>query len=230
MKKALLAFILILLVAAYLSDIGRFLSLDYLKSEQESLQLLISNNFFETVLAFFAVYVVTTALSIPGAAILTIAAGALFGLTTGLIIVSFASTIGATCAFLISRFLLRDYVEGKFADKLKTINQGIAREGAFYLFSIRQIAVFPFFVVNLVFGLTKMKARTFFWVSQIGMLPGTIAYVNAGTQLSTISSVGDILSFNVLLSFAILGVLPLIMKKIVEIIRKKKIDGQIQEA
>ena len=153
---------------------------------------------------------------------MTLAGGALFGLGAGTLIVSFASTIGATLACFVSRFILRDWVEGKFGDKLSVINEGIAREGAFYLFTLRLIPVFPFFVINLVMGLTRMSLRTFYWVSQLGMLAGTIVYVNAGKELGKIESVRGILSPGLIMSFILLGIFPLATKKLLAAYRAKK--------
>jgi len=201
----------------------QYLSFSYLKSEQQNLQALVAAHPLMSAALFFLLYIVTTALSLPGAAVLTLGAGALFGFIEGTIIVSFASTIGATLAFLVSRYLLRDWVENKFSERFKKINRGIEREGAFYLFSLRLIPIFPFFVINLVMGLTQMKVWTFFWVSQVGMLAGTMAYVNAGTQLAQIDSMGGIVSLPVVLSFALLGILPLIAKRVVEALRRRKV-------
>src|SRR6185436_11830167 len=150
-------------------------------------------------------------------------AGAIFGLLWGVVIVSFASSIGATLAFLASRFLLRDWVQGKFGDKLKAINEGVEKEGAFYLFALRLVPAFPFFVINLVMGLTPMRTRTFYWVSQLGMLAGTLVYVNAGTQLARITSVKGILSPGLLLSFVLLGIFPLLAKAVVGWFRARKV-------
>lgn len=172
---------------------------------------------------FFIIYIVVTAFSLPGAAILTLAAGGLFDLTTGFIIVSFASTIGATLAFLVSRYLLRESIEKKFSTRLKSINEGIERDGAFYLFTLRLVPIFPFFLINLLMGLTKIKTLTFYVVSQIGMFAGTIVYVNAGTQLAQLDSLNGILSFNLLLSFALLGLFPLIAKSIMSSINKRRV-------
>ncbi|MCB1831170.1 MAG: FAD-dependent oxidoreductase, partial [Gammaproteobacteria bacterium] len=172
--------------------------------------------------AFFLVYVLVTALSLPGAAIMTLAVGAIFGLLVGTVLVSFASTIGATLAFIIARFLLRDAVEAKFGDKLGAINRGIAKDGAFYLFGLRLVPLFPFFVINLAMGLTSIRTWTFAWVSQVGMLLGTIVYVNAGTQLARIDSLSGILSPGLIFSFVLLGVFPLIAKKILAGIKAKK--------
>ena len=187
-----------------------------------------SNTLYENkpllvILSFFFIYIAVTALSLPGAAILTLAAGAQFGLWLGVIIVSFASTIGATLAFLVSRFLLRDTIESKFGDKLKTFNDNIEKDGAFYLFTVRLVPVFPFFLVNLVMGLTRLKTLVFYLVSQIGMLAGTIVFVNAGTQLAKIDSLAGILSPGLIFSFALLGIFPLVAKKIVEVIKANKI-------
>lgn len=143
---------------------------------------------------------------------MTLAAGAIFGLLIGTIVVSFASTIGATCAFLISRGLLRNYFQNKFQNKLKAINEGIKKEGSFYLFALRLVPAFPFFLINIVMGLTPMPALTFFWVSQLGMLAGTVAYVNAGKEIAKIESLSGILSPGILIAFAILGLLPLLSK------------------
>src|SRR5690606_14396448 len=173
--------------------------------------------------AYFAAYVVMAALSLPGAAIMTIAAGTLFGLLTGLLLVSFASSIGATLAFLVSRFLLRDAVQNRFGDRLGAINRGVERDGAFYLFTLRLVPVFPFFLINLLMGLTPLRARTFYWVSQLGMLAGTAVYVNAGTQIGRIESLGDIVSPGLLASFALLGVFPLIARFVIERMRRKRV-------
>jgi len=169
-------------------------------------------------LVFFLVYVAVTGLSLPGAAVMTLIAGAIFGLLWGTVIVSFASTLGATLAFLASRFLLREWVQGKFGDKLKPINDGVAREGAFYLFALRLVPAFPFFVINLVMGLTPIRTWTFYWVSQIGMLAGTIAYVYAGTQLGEFR-----ISVGLLVAFAILGIFPLAAKKALDAIKARRV-------
>ena len=175
-------------------DLGRYLTLDYLKASQAKFQELYRADRFPVIAAYMGIYITVTAMSLPGAAVLTLAGGGLFGLIVGTIAVSFASTIGATLACLISRFLLRDWVQNKFRNKLTTINQGIEKEGAFYLFSLRLVPIFPFFMINLVMGLTRMSLFTFFWVSQIGMLAGTLVYVNAGKELAKIDSLSGILS------------------------------------
>jgi uncharacterized membrane protein YdjX (TVP38/TMEM64 family) len=167
-------------------------------------------------------YILVTSLSLPGAAVMTLAGGALFGLLTGTVVVSFASTIGATLACFVSRFILRDWVQGKFGDKLKTVNEGIEKEGAFYLFTLRLIPVFPFWLINLVMGLTKMPLKNFYLVSQIGMLPGTMVYVNAGKELARIESLSGILSPGLILSFVLLGIFPIITKKLLSLYKTKQ--------
>jgi len=222
-RHFLLAAIVVLIAAFFAFDLGRFLSLEYLKERQAALDALYAARPLATLGGFFVLYVAVTALSLPGAAILTLAAGALFGLGTGTLLVSFASSIGATLAFLVSRHLLRDTVERRFGDKLGTFNANIEREGAFYLFTVRLVPIFPFFLVNLVMGLTRLKTSVFYLVSQIGMLAGTLVYVNAGTQLARIDGLSGILSPALLLSFALLGLFPLIAKKIVDVIKSRKV-------
>ena len=188
------------------------LSLEGLKARQEALQGWTAAHPAGAAIGFFALYVLVAGLSLPGAAILTLAAGALFGLVEGTLLASFASTIGATLAFLASRFLFRDAIRNRYGERLRTFDEGIARDGGFYLFTLRLVPVFPFFVINLVAGLTVLTVRTFYWVSQAGMLPGTIAYVYAGTQLARIREAGDILSPGLLGAFALLGLMPLLMR------------------
>jgi pyruvate/2-oxoglutarate dehydrogenase complex dihydrolipoamide dehydrogenase (E3) component/uncharacterized membrane protein YdjX (TVP38/TMEM64 family) len=204
-------------------DLGQYFSLAYFKPKQAEIIAFYQGHPRQTALAFLAIYVAVTGLSLPGATIMTLVAGAIFGLLWGTIVVSFASSIGATLAFLASRFLFREAVQRKFGDRLRAINAGVQREGAFYLFTLRLVPVFPFFVINLVMGLTPIKTRTFYWVSQVGMLLGTIVYVNAGTQLAQIESLKGILSPGLLISFALLGIFPLIAKKIVDLIKARKV-------
>ncbi|HET6604451.1 MAG TPA: FAD-dependent oxidoreductase [Xanthomonadaceae bacterium] len=173
-------------------------------------------------LGFALAYIAVTALSLPGAALMTLFAGAVFGLWTGLLIVSFASTIGATLAMLAARFVFRDAVRRRFPERIARIDAGVAREGGFYLFALRLVPVFPFFVINLAMGLTAMRAWSFYWVSQLGMLPGTFVFVNAGRELGRIESAAGILSPGVLLAFAALGLLPLLAKRIVETLRARR--------
>lgn len=222
-KKVLFAVVVALVAAFFIFDLGRFLSLDYLKSQQAALDSLYASKPLLVIASFFSIYVAAASLSLPGAVILTLAAGAIFGLFTGTLIVSFASSIGATIAFLVSRFLLRDSLESKFGDKLKTFNDNIDKDGAFYLFTVRLVPVFPFFLVNLVMGLTKIKTGVFYLASQLGMFAGTIVFVNAGTQLAKIDSLSGILSPKLLFSFVLLGVFPLVAKKIVDLVKAKKV-------
>jgi len=210
-------------VAAFFAlDLQQYLTLSYLKESQVRFADLYNANPWQVIGVYMFIYVLVTALSLPGAVILTLAGGALFGLTTGLIVVSFSSSIGATLACFVSRFVLRDWVQKKFGDKLATINEGVAKEGAFYLFTLRLIPVFPFFVINLVMGLTKMSLFTFYWVSQLGMLAGTAVFVNAGKELAKIDSLSGILSPGLIGSFVILGLFPLVVKKLIGFIQKKK--------
>lgn len=224
MSKKIIFLVLGLLIAAFfLFDIQQYLTLSSIKESLTSFEAWRSQNPLLVSLGFFAVYIVITALSLPGAAVMTLAAGALFGLWWGLLIVSFASTIGATLAFLVSRFLLQDWVQQRFGNRLQAINNGIEKEGGFYLFTLRLVPIFPFFIINLVMGLTPIKTWTFYWVSQIGMLAGTLVYVNAGTQIAQIDSLGSIMSFNLLASFALLGIFPLIAKKILDMVKAKRV-------
>ena len=211
-----------LLAAAYWFDLHHYLTLENLKHYRATLIGLYHSHPLFTIAAYFTIYVLVTALSIPGAVVMTLAGAAIFGLWMGTVVVSFASTVGATLAFLVARFLLHDWVRERFGDKLQPIYSGIEREGAFYLFTLRLVPVFPFFLVNILMALTPIRLRTYYWVSQLGMLPGTIAYVNAGTQLAAIESPKDVLSPKVLISFAILGVLPLVSKKAIECYRRRK--------
>lgn len=212
-KKIILLAIIAAAVAAFLYfDLGTYLSLDYIKSQQESFAQSYNENQLLFIGIFAAVYIIATALSIPGAAILTLLAGALFGVAIGTIVVSFASTIGATLAFLSARFLLQDWVQSKFGERMKTINKGLEKDGAFYLFTLRLIPAVPFFAVNLLMGLTKIKTITYFIVSQLGMLAGTFVYVNAGTELSKIESTSDILTPTLIASFVALAIFPWIAK------------------
>ncbi len=222
-KNLLIIVIAITLFGFWFFDLKNYLSLSYLKSQQDAFSAFYAENRFVTLLGYFILYVVMTAFSFPGAAILSLAGGLMFGLVMGTVIVSFASTIGATLAFLIARFILRDSVEKKYGSRLHKINQGIEKEGDFFLFALRLVPVVPFFLINLLMGLTKIKIWTFFWVSQIGMIPGTIAYIYAGTQLGEIESLKDILSPGLLFAFAFLGVLPLIMRHVLDYMRAQKV-------
>ncbi len=219
----LLAIIALLVVGFFVFDLGQYFSLDYFKSKQADIDAFYRANPGQTVLIFFLIYVAVTGLSLPGAALMTLVAGAIFGLLWGTVIVSFASTIGATLAFLASRFLFRDLVQNRFGRSLAAVNRGVEKDGAFYLFTLRLVPAFPFFVINLVMGLTPIGVVTFFLVSQVGMFAGTVVYVNAGTQLAQIESLSGILSPELIASFTLLGVFPLIAKKVVDIVKAKKV-------
>ena len=222
-KLLLIAAVVALVVLFFGFDLGRFLSLDYIKQQQGAFAALYAAQPAVVIGAYFAIYVAVTALSLPGATIMTLAGGAIFGVLVGTLIVSFASSIGATLAFLVSRYALRDSVQSKFGSRLAEINKGIEKDGAFYLFTLRLVPLIPFFVINLVMGLTRLKTRTFYWVSQVGMLAGTVVYVNAGTQLSRVDSLRGILSPGLIGSFVLLGVFPIIAKKIVEAVQGRKV-------
>lgn len=211
-KLLVVAAIAVLVVCFFVFDLGRFFSFDYIKSQQSAFQGFYHDNMVATISVFMAIYIVSTALSLPGATILTVAAGGIFGFWTGLILVSFASTTGATLAFLVSRFLLRDYVENKFSQFMVRVNQGIEKEGALYLFTLRLIPAVPFFVINLVMGLTKFSAIKFYIVSQIGMLAGTAVYVNVGTQLANIDNLAGVMSPKLWASFVLLAIFPFIAR------------------
>ncbi len=211
------------LVAIFFAlDLQQYLTLDYLKESQSRFADLYHKNPGLVIGGYMGIYILVTALSLPGAVILTLAGGALFGLVTGLIVVSFASSIGATLACFVARFVLRDWVQNKVGDKLADINEGIDKEGSFYLFTLRLIPVFPFFIINLVMGLTKMPLFTFYWVSQLGMLAGTAVFVNAGKELAKIDSLSGILSPGLIGSFVLLGIFPLVVKKLVTFIQARK--------
>ncbi len=223
-KKTLILSIFISAIAAFFFyDLNQLANLSALKDQLQLLTSLRDSNPVVVGGAFLLLYVAITALSLPGAALLTLAAGALFGLLWGTLIASFASTIGATVAFLISRFILQDSIQTRFSERLKAIDQGMKKDGALYLFTLRLVPVFPFFLINLLMGLTSIKVTTFYWVSQVGMFAGTLVYVNAGTQLGQLNSLSGILSPTLLLSFVVLGFFPLIAKKIVSIVQSRKI-------
>lgn len=222
-KIILLVGVLIAVTAFFYFDLHQLLTLNGLKGSMDQFSQWREQSPLLVIGAFFLLYVVVTALSLPGATILTLAAGALFGLIEGLLIASFASTVGATIAFLVSRYLLRDAIKLRFPERLTAIDAGVKKEGSFYLFTLRLVPIFPFFLINLLMGVTAIKAWTFFWVSQIGMLAGTFVFVNAGTQLAQIESLSGILSFNLILSFTLLGVFPFIAKALLNTIKKRRI-------
>lgn len=211
-KKLVIGLILVAVIIFLGANFGQYLTLENAKAQQAVFNEYIQDNFAVAGLIYFLAYVFITAFSIPGAAVVTLLGAALFGFWSSLFLVSFASTIGATLAFLSSRFLLRDWVQSKFGDKLEAINKGVEKDGAFYLFSLRLIPVFPFFLINLLMGLTPITTLKFYLTSQIGMLAGTMVYLNAGTQLAEINSLSGIVSPSVLASFALLGLFPIITK------------------
>ena len=222
-KLILLAVFAILIASYFFFDLGQYLSLDYIKNQQASFDALYQENPALILGGFFLMYVVVTALSLPGAAIMTLAAGALFGFWVALLLVSFASSMGATLAFLASRFLFHDTVQQRFGDRLKKLNEGVRKDGAFYLFTLRLVPAFPFFVINLVMGLTPIKVRTFYLVSQVGMLAGTAVYVLAGTQLGQIESASGLLSPELIGAFVLLGLFPWIAKFIMARLQARKV-------
>src|SRR5919108_2980198 len=216
-RRRLLVLLLIaaLLAAFFASGAHRYLSFERLKAEQAQVQAWYHAHPAATAGAFFLLYVAITGLSIPGATVLTLIAGAIFGLAAGTVLVSFASSLGATLAFLAARFVLRDWVRSRFRPQLESIDRGVQREGAFYLFTLRLIPAVPFFLINLAMGVTAMRPWTFYWVSQLGMLAGTLVYVNAGTQLGALATPAGILSPGLIGAFVLLGVFPLAAKKTV---------------
>ena len=205
-------------------NLGDYLSIAYIKASRERFETLYATHRVSVIAAFMVLYILVTSLSLPGAAVLTLAGGALFGLWRGTVIVSFASSIGATLACFAARFILREWVQRRFGGRLKKVNEGIEKEGAFYLFTLRLVPVFPFWLINLVMGLTRMPLRTFYWVSQLGMIPGTIVYVNAGRELGKIDSLSGIFSPGLIISFAILGLFPIAAKKTLALLTSKKND------
>ncbi len=221
-KIVLVGVIAVLVLGFFVFDLDQYFSLAYFKSQRVAIDAYYQANPWQTMLIYFVIYVAVTGLSLPGATLMTLVGGALFGLTRGTIIISFASTLGATLAFLVSRYLLRDIVQRRFGESLKAVNAGIERDGAFYLFTLRLVPVFPFFVINLVMGLTPIRPLTFLLVSQVGMLAGTLVYVNAGTQIAKLETLGGILSPELIVSFTLLGIFPLLAKKLVALIKARK--------
>lgn len=221
-KLLIVALVLVLIVVFFTAGGREYLTLAAIKSQQAALQTLVEAHPLRTALLFGAAYVAVTALSLPGAAIMTLAAGAIFGFLPALILVSFASSIGATLAFLASRFVLRDSVERRFSDTFKTINDGVKREGSFYLFAMRLTPLVPFWMINLLMGLTAIRTASFYIISQLGMLPGTAVFVLAGTKLASIESTADILSPSLIGVFVLIGVMPLALKKVVNGLRARR--------
>ncbi|AZZ45131.1 pyridine nucleotide-disulfide oxidoreductase [Pseudomonadaceae bacterium SI-3] len=222
-KIAVLALILVLLAGFFVFDMGQYLSLDAIKAQQAALDAQVEVHPWLAGGVFFLGYVLVTALSLPGAALMTLVGGALFGLFGGTLLVSFASTLGATLAMLLSRYLLRSWVQARFRQRLAKIDQGVNREGASYLFALRLVPVFPFFLINLAMGLTQLPVRTFWWVSQLGMLPGTLVYVNAGRELGQLESLGGILSPGLIGAFVLLGLLPVLSRKALDVFKARKV-------
>jgi uncharacterized membrane protein YdjX (TVP38/TMEM64 family) len=221
-RSFIVLFLVAIAIAAWRFHIGNYLSLDFVHAQQAIIKSYYNEHPLVTMGVFFAAYVAVAALSLPGAAVMTLLGGALLGFWQGLIAVSFASTIGATLAFLMARFLLRDWIQGRYQKQLATLNEGFKNEGAFYLFALRLIPVFPFFLVNILTSVMPIKTRHFYGASQLGMLPGTAVYVYAGTELGKIQSLSDIASPSLLAAFVALGLFPLIAKKIVVALRNRR--------
>lgn len=219
-RKRLLVFVLLAaaIAAFFIFDLRQYLTLEYFQAQRERIDAFTAARPLQAAAIYFVVYIAVTALSLPGAAIMTLAGGAIFGFWTALVLVSFAASIGATLAFLVARFLLRDWVTTKFGERLKPLNEGIAREGGFYLFALRLVPIFPFWLINLAMGLTAIRTRTFYWVSQLGMLAGTAVYVYAGTQLGQFR-----ISAGLIFAFVLLGLFPLIAKKVLDAIKSRKV-------
>lgn len=218
-RYLLLAFLLLVVGVFFAFGGQKYFQFDYLKEQRRALEQLYLNNRSLMLSVYFLIYVAVTALSLPGALVMTLAGGALFGLGLGTLIVSFASTLGASLAFVGARYLFRDAVSAKFGERLEPVQRQLEKEGAFYLFSLRLIPVVPFFVINLLMGLTRIRLISFAWVSQVGMLPGTLVFVNAGTQLASIDSPSEILSPKLVLSFVLIGVFPIFAKKLLSFFR-----------
>lgn len=219
-RLVLLAGVAMLIALFFYFGLQSYLNLEFLQSQRSLAVGLYEASPLRVAMLFMALYIAVTGLSLPGAAILTLAAGAVFGLAAGVVVVSFASTIGATLAFLLARYLFREPVQKRFEKVLAPVNRGVEREGAFYLFALRVLPAFPFFAINLAMGLTPIRVWTFYWVSQVGMLAGTVVYVNAGKELGRLESLAGILSPALILSFILLGIFPLLAKKALEYIRR----------
>ncbi len=226
LRLVVLAAVLVVIAGFFVFDLGRFVTLEGLKAQQTAIVAYREAHPWSAAATYFVLYVIVTGLSLPGAAVLTVAGGAVFGLVSGTLLVSFASSLGATLAFLAARFLLRDVVQARFGERLEAIDAGIARDGAFYLFTLRLVPAFPFFLINLAMGMTALPVRTFYWVSQVGMLAGTIVYVNAGTELAKIDSLASILSPGFVVSLVLLGIFPLLAKKALERIKSRRASAR----
>ncbi len=221
-KIILLTIIGGILISFHVFHLSHYLTFHYFKVSKNMFDLIYREHPFSIILGYMAIYILVISISLPGAAVMTIVAGTLFGFWKGTLIVSFASTIGSTLACFVSRFILRDWVKTKFEKMFSIINRGIEQEGAFYLFTLRLVPIFPLWLINLVAGLTDIPISTFYWVSQAGMLPGTMVYVNAGKELADIDSVSGIFTPGLLFSFALLGIFPVVVKKAISIYRKKR--------
>ena len=224
MYKRVVIIVAVVLVAGafFVFDLGRFLTLDYLQAVRTSIVSDVEAAPVMASLVFFGAYVLVTGLSLPGAAVMTLAAGAIFGVWWGLALASFASSVGATVAFLIARSVLHDWVQSRFGTYLEPINRGFETDGNFYLFSLRMVPVFPFFVINLLMGLTPMRAVPFYLVSQLGMAPATFVFVFAGTQLATVTSLGDVLSPGLIVALSLVGLFPLIARRFLGLIKRRR--------
>ncbi|MXY57097.1 MAG: TVP38/TMEM64 family protein [Gammaproteobacteria bacterium] len=222
----LLGAIIGLVALFFVFDLGRYLNLEYFQEQRSAVVDIYQQNTLLFIVAFMAIYIAMAALSLPGATIMTLAAGAVFGLAVGLVLVSFASTIGATLACLLARYLFRDAVQSRFGKYLGRINEGVEKDGAFYLFAMRLVPAIPFFAINLVMALTPIRLWTFYWVSQIGMLAGTAVYVNAGKEIGQLESLAGILSPTLVISFVLLGVFPFVAKKVLNLISKRFGKGE----
>jgi uncharacterized membrane protein YdjX (TVP38/TMEM64 family) len=222
-KRIALGVVLVVCIGLFFAlDLQRHLTLEAIQMSLDRLRNLYVTHGPAMVGAYFATYTLMAALSLPGAVVMGLAGGAIFGFWVATVAVSFASTLGATLAFLMSRYLFQDLVQRRFGTRLAAVNEGVKREGAWYLFTLRLIPVFPFFVINLIMGLTPIRVWTFYWVSQLGMLGGTMVFVNAGKELGQLTTLSGILSPTLLLAFALLGLFPLAVKKIVGLVRAKK--------
>ena len=220
-KIAVVLVLVGMIILFFVFDLDRFLTLSFIKESQDTFQQLATKHPLSVIASYMMVYILVTSLSLPGATVLTLLGGALFGFWIGTLAVSFASALGATLACFVSRFLLRDWVQKKLGHKITTVNEGMQREGTFYLFTLRLIPIFPFWAINLIMGLTHMPLRTFYWVSQLGMLAGTMVYVNAGKELAQINAPSDVLSPSLILSFVLLGILPITAKKAVSLYKNR---------
>lgn len=229
-SKVILVLLFVLAVVLFhVYGLSEYFTLEWIKSKQADFALYREANPLLTAALFFGVYVTVVAFSVPGATVMTLLAGALFEFGEGLILISFASTIGATFAFWVSRWVLYDWVQESFGEKVRPINEGFEREGGFYLFSLRLIPLFPFFLVNLAMGLTPIKSWKYFWISQIGMLPGTAVFVFAGTELAKLDSLAGILNFKLILAFSLIGLLPITSKKLLELFKRSHEAGKTQK-